>query len=100
MAQESEGAFPEAVEAILDLIVPYELYQIASSLRLEDKHHELVIRHPLAFVKLTNALIDPAVFPIPNDLATLLHQCVVANPAVTTDPAYVRLYGLRRHRNA
>jgi hypothetical protein len=100
MAQECEGAFPEAVEAILDVIKPYELYQIAHSLRFEDKHRDLVRQYPLAFVKLANALIDPAVFPIPNDLAALLHECVAANPVVANDAAYVRLYGLRRQRNA
>jgi hypothetical protein len=100
MAQECEGAFPEAVEAILDVIVPYELYQIAHSLGLAEKHRELVQQHPLAVVKLANALIDPAVFPVPNDLAALLHECVAANPAVANDSAYVRLYGLRRQRSA
>ena len=100
MAQESEGAFPEAVESILDVIVPYELYQIAHSLRLEDKHRGLVRQYPLAFVKLANALIDPAVFPVPNDLAGFLQECVAADPAVADDPAYIRLYGLRRQRNA
>ena len=100
MAQECEGAFPEAVEAILDVIAPYELYHIAHSLRLEDKDRDLARRYPLAFVKLANALIDPAVFPVPNDLAALLHECLTANPAVANDPAYVRLYGLRRQRNA
>ncbi len=100
MAQECEGAFPEAVEAILDLIIPYELYQISTSLRLEDKHSELVRQYPLSFAKLVNALIDPALFPVPNDLAGFLQECVAANPAVANDPAYVRLYGLRRQKNA
>jgi hypothetical protein len=100
MAQECEGAFPEAVEAILDVIKPYELYQIAHSLGLEDKHRELVGQYPVAFVKLANALIDPAAFPVPTDLATLLQECLAADPAVANEPAYVRLYGLRRLRNA
>jgi hypothetical protein len=100
MAQECEGAFPDAVEAILDLIVPYELYQIAISLRLEDKHREIVRQYPLAFVRLANALIDPAAFPVPNDLAAVLQECQAADPTVASDPAYVRLYGLRRLRNA
>jgi hypothetical protein len=101
MAQECEGSFPEAVEAILDVIVPYELYQIAHSLLgLEDKHRELVRQYPLAFVKLANALIDPVAFPVPNDLAAALQECLAADPAVAIDPAYVRLYGLRRLRNA
>jgi hypothetical protein len=96
MAQECEGAFPEAVDAILDLIVPYELFQISTSLRLEANHSELVSRHPLAFVKLVNALIDPTLFSVPNDLAEFLRECVAADPAVANDPAYIRLFGLRR----
>jgi len=47
----------------LDLIVPYQLYQIAHSLRLEPTHGELVRQHPLAFVRLVNALIDPMRIP-------------------------------------
>ena len=35
MVLECEGAFPDAVEAVLDLIVPYQLYALAHSLRLE-----------------------------------------------------------------
>lgn len=100
MALECEAAFPEAVEAILDLVVPYELYQLSHSLRLEDKHSELVRRFPLAFVRLVNALIDPNVFRIPADLASFLQDCVGADPGVIGDPAYRRLYGLRRQRNA
>jgi hypothetical protein len=100
MALECEDAFPEAVDAILDVIVPYQLYQISHSLRLEDKHSDLVRRHPLAFLKLTNALIDPAAFPVPNDLAGLLDECRAADPAVARDPAYSRLHGLSRQRSA
>lgn len=100
MALESEAAFPEVVEAILDVIVPYELYQLAHSLRLEDKHSELVRQHPCAFVRLANALIDPAAFRVPGDLAAFLQECAAADPAVVNDPAYIRLFGLRRQRNA
>ena len=80
--------------------MPYRLYQIAHSLRLEPGHGDLVRRYPLAFVKLANALIDPALFAVPDDLAVLLQECVAADPAVANDPAYIRLYGLRRQRNA
>jgi hypothetical protein len=100
MALESEAAFPEVVDAILDVIVPYELYQLSHSLRLEGKHSELVQRYPLAFVKLVNALIDPAAFRVPGDLASFLQECAAADPTVANDPAYIRLYGLRRQRNA
>jgi hypothetical protein len=100
MALESEAAFPEVVEAILDVIVPYELYQLAHSLRLEGKHSELVRQYPRAFVRLVNALIDPAAFRVPGDLAAFLQECAAADPAVVNDPAYIRLFGLRRQRNA
>jgi hypothetical protein len=100
MALECKEAFPEAVEAILDVIVPYELYQLSHSLRLEDRHSELVRQHPLAFVRLVNALIDPAAFAVPSDLAAFLQECVAASPVIANDPAYIRLYGLRRQRNA
>jgi hypothetical protein len=100
MAQECEGAFPEAVEAILDLIVPYQLYSLAHSLRLEPTHDQLVRQFPVAFVRLANALIDPALFPVPNDLAALLQEALAANPAVANEPSYIRLFGLRRQRGA
>ncbi len=100
MALECEQAFLGAVDEILDFLVPYELYQISHSLRLEDTHNRLVAEHPLAFVRLVNALIDPEAFPVPSDLAALLQECVAANPVVVNDPAYVRLRGLSRQRNA
>ncbi len=100
MAQECDGAFPEAVDAILDLIVPYELHQISISLRLETQHSALVGQYPRAFVKLVNALVDPALFPVPSDLASVLQECTAADPGVADDPAYIRLYGLRRQRGA
>jgi NAD-dependent SIR2 family protein deacetylase len=100
MAMECGDAFAEAVDAILDVIVPYQLYAIEHSLRLEQGHSELLERYPRAFLRLTNALIDPALFPVPNDLGTLLQDCVAADPRVVTDPAYTRLHGLRRQRNA
>jgi len=38
MALQCEAAFPEAVEAILDFIVPYQLYSLSQPLRLETEH--------------------------------------------------------------
>jgi hypothetical protein len=88
------------VEAILDVIVPYELYQLSHSLRLEDKHSEMVLQYPLAFLRLVNALIDPGAFHVPGDLAAFLQECAAADPTIVSGPAYTRLYGLRRQRNA
>jgi hypothetical protein len=100
MALECEDAFPEALQTILDFIVPYELYAIEHSLRLEQHHSDLLRRFPLEFVKLANALIDPALFRVPNDLGTFLQECHAVDPSVARDPAYIRLHGLRRQRNA
>jgi hypothetical protein len=49
---------------------------------------------------LVNALIGPAVFRVPGDLAAFLLECADADPAVVNDPAFIRLFGLRRKRNA
>jgi hypothetical protein len=100
MVLECDQAFPEAVEAVLDFLVPYELYQIAHSLRLESSHDHLVSEHPLAYVRLANALFDPVTAAVPSDLAALLQECAAADPTVSNDPAYVRLYGFRRQMNA
>jgi hypothetical protein len=100
MAEECEEAFPEAVDAILDLIVPYELHQLSTTLRLENKHSDLVRQFPLAFVKLVNALVDPTLFAVPGDLGSFLQECLAADPAIAEHPAYIRLNGLRRQRSA
>jgi hypothetical protein len=98
MAVRCEGAFPDAVEAIVDLVVPYRLYEMSTFLGPELPHQ--VRQHPIAFVRLANALIDPAAYQVPSDLATLLQECVSANPGIVHDPAYIRLFGLRRQRGA
>jgi hypothetical protein len=69
MALNSEGAFPEVLESIIDFIVPYRLYLLAHSLRLDRESDALVRQYPRAFLRLANALIDPARYPVPSDLA-------------------------------
>lgn len=100
MVLECGNALPDAVDVILDLIVPYQLYGLSRSLRLERHHQDLFEAYPRAFLKLANALIDPEVSPVPNDLPKFLDDCVRLDPKVTNDPAYIRLYGLRRYQNA
>jgi hypothetical protein len=100
MALECGEAFPEAVDAILNVIAPYQFYQVAHSLRLDDSHSAMVSQYPQAFLKLTDALIDPEIFPAPNDLGTLLDECIVANSVVERDPSYIRLRALQRQRSA
>jgi hypothetical protein len=100
MVQECDGAFPEAVDAIVDVIAPYDLYPLSIALKLEEEHSDLVQQFPRAFLKLVNALVDPALFPVPSDLTGLLSECVAVDPTVVDDPSCVRLYGLRRQRGA
>lgn len=100
MALECGDAFPDAVDAILDLIVPYQLYGLSHGLRLERHHQGLFEVYPRAFLKLANALINPEAFPVPNDLPVFLDDCVKLDAEVSDDPAFIRLYGLRRQLNA
>lgn len=100
MALECGDAFPDAVDAILDLIIPYQIYGLSHGLRLERHHQDLFEAYPRAFLKLANALIDPDAFPMPNDLPKFLDDCVGLDSEVVNEPAYVRLYGLRRQLNA
>lgn len=100
MALESETAFPDAVDAILDVVIPYQLYSLSSSLRLDQEHNELVKQYPVAFLKLANGLIDPGLYPVPDDLAGLLADCVAAKRDVLNESSYIRLLGLRRLRGA
>jgi hypothetical protein len=100
MALNSENAFADVVDAIIDFLVPYQLYLVAHSLRLEQESDVLVSQYPRAFLRLTNAIIDPSVFPVPRDLGELLNQCAEADPNCRNDPNYVRLFGLSRRQAA
>jgi hypothetical protein len=100
MALSSGTAFTEAVDAILDFVVAYELYVIAHSLRLEEEHNRLVQAYPKAFLRLANVLIDPAIYRVPSDLGEFLQECVRADATVVTEPSYIRLFGLRRQFGA
>jgi NAD-dependent SIR2 family protein deacetylase len=93
-------AFPDAVDAVLNLVVPFQLYSLEHTLRLEPAHDDAVRRYPRSAVRLANAVIDPAVAPIPGDLADFLQICIDADPSVAAEPAYIRLFGLRRQRAA
>ncbi len=67
-------AFEAAISTVIDFIVPYQLYLIAHSLRLQEEHDTLVRRFPERSGS-ANALINPN-FRMPNDLADFLQLCV------------------------
>jgi hypothetical protein len=45
-------------------------------------------------------MINPAVYPVPNDLSEFLRQCVDGDPGVVQERSYKRLNGLRRQQGA
>jgi hypothetical protein len=100
MSLECGDAFAEAVDAVIDIIVPYQLYLIAHSFSLEPAHDALVRKYARAALELANALIDPAAYPVPSDLAEFLQTCLDADPGITSEPSYIRLFGLRRQSAA
>jgi len=100
MALNCADAFPEAVDAIVDVLIPYQLYLIAHVLRLDPAHEAVVKDHPRAALRLANAIIDPVKYPVPSDLAEFLQICRDADPPIVSEPSYIRLFGLRRQRDA
>ena len=100
MALSAGDAFPEAVDVIADFIVPYQFYLVAHQLCLQPEHNALVERYPRAFLRLASAIVDPACYPVPSDLAELLRRAVHADPDCQNEPSYVRLSALSRHGGA
>ncbi len=94
MALEAGDAFDDAVDAIVDLLVPFQLWDVAHSLKLDAKHANLDQDQPKAFLRLLNALVDPALHPPPNDLAIVLDRCRQADPTVAQEASYRRLFGI------
>ncbi len=80
--------------------MPYKIDLLAQSLLLHPEHATLVARYPRPFLRLTSALIDPALYPVPRDLGPLLQRCADADPGCRSEPTYTRLYGLSRRRAA
>ena len=96
MALESGDAFPEAVEAIRDVVVPYEVVTISGWLQGDQSHREATTGHPLAFVRLMNAVLSADAAAIPPDLGAVLDECLAADSSVGSDSAFLRLDALRR----
>lgn len=96
MAQESGTAFPDAVDTILDFVVPYKLHDLAHSVRLSWDLDGLIEKHPKAILLLIDALVDPAVHTPPRDIAKLLSDCEAHDPAVRSTESYRRLRAISR----
>ncbi|QVQ36646.1 SIR2 family protein [Pseudochrobactrum algeriensis] len=100
MVLDCGDALPNAVARVSDYLIPYRLYEISHTLRLDEKHDALVAHYPLAFIQLTNVLIDPDAYPVPRDLRKLLDDGTAADQSVKLDDAYIRLDGLARQASA
>lgn len=96
VVMDTDDAFPEAVDTVVDVLAPYELYSLEYTFRLEAAHADLIERYPRAIIKLTDALIDPLLHPVPRDLGQLLDDCQQLDPQIIHDPAFLRLSGFRR----
>lgn len=96
MVMETDDALPEAVDTVVDVLSPYELYSLEHTFRLEAAHAALIERYPRDIIKLAHALIDPLLHPVPRDLGQLLHDCQLRDPQIVHDPAFLRLDGFRR----
>jgi hypothetical protein len=96
MALECQDAFAEAVAAIIDVIVPHNIFSVAMSLRAEDLHEDLPVRHPKAFLELLDAIVDPARAQPPRDLADVLSVCLSAEPNLVNAATYQRLHAIAR----
>lgn len=98
MALECGGAFPDAVEAIRDVIVPYDVVTIAGWLQGQPAHREVTAGHPRTFLRLLNAVLAAEMATIPPDLGTVLDECVAADRSLRSDPSFGRLDALRRRQ--
>lgn len=101
MALASRDAFPDAVAAIVDVLVPFDLRHIATFIGTTMDYEALTAEHPRSLLRLLNAVIASKAETVPADLGGVLERCVRSDPAVVTDePAYARLDGLRRLRSS
>jgi len=100
MALECGDAFPEAVTAIVDFLVPHDIMSVDASLGLETLHQEVTAKFPSPFLRLLNAMVDPKVAAVPFDLGKVLDRCRASSSDVAQEPSFVRLDGLRRQREA
>lgn len=100
MALECSDAFPDAVEAIHDLVVAYDVVTIGGWLQAEPAHREATAGHPRAFLRLLDAVLSSERETIPADLGAVLDDCLAAAPSLRSDPSFVRLDALRRRQAA
>ncbi len=100
MVLEAEDAFPDAVDAVAPVLVPYDMVTAIIGLDLDDRHKEMPERYPRAVVALLDALVDPPRATPPHDLGNVLARCVAADSGLAGEPAYRRLHAIARRLSA
>jgi SIR2-like domain len=94
MAIETGDAFPDAVEAVSDFIVPHDLISIHSSLMHSQRREVLAKKYPRAFIHLLDKTINESC--VPHDIGVILDDWLALDPSLATDRHFLRLSGLRR----
>ncbi|HUO91404.1 MAG TPA: hypothetical protein VMU22_00705 [Rhizomicrobium sp.] len=92
--------FGDAVDFVVNLIVPMRLFQISVAFEFEKAGKILLQKYPRPFLRLLNAAIDPLLYRVPEDLGEVLEQIEVAEPASVDDDAFRRLTGAWKLRQA
>ena len=88
MALESGEAFPDVVEVIRDVVVPYDVVTIAGWLQGQPACRGHDRASTRAFLRLLNAMLSADMGAIPPDLGPVLDECLAADPSVRSDPAF------------
>jgi hypothetical protein len=100
MVLEAEDAFPDAVDAVAPVLLPYDMVTAIIGLDLDDRHKEMPERYPRAVVALLDSLVDPPRATPPHDLGNVLARCVAADSGLAGEPAYRRLHAIARRLSA
>ncbi len=87
-------AFPEAVDAVVPLIVPLEPWDAVIWLEFDDDGLHRFDEHPAAMLRLMEALFNPA--NPPAELATMLQRIAAAAPELEDGPTFRKLLGWAR----
>ncbi len=89
-------AFPEAVAALEPFIVPWDVVSIDIGLTNDPEGKEVTARHPVVYLRLLSASIDPGCARPPSDLGVVLDRLAAAKPEISHERPYVRLDAIRR----
>lgn len=100
MALSCDTCFPEAASFIENLIAPLEMYQIDITFDFDKTGHDLLRKYPRPYLRLLDAVIDPKVFRVPDDLGDVLSELKSADPTIVADDEFKRLSGVWKLRQS